>query len=249
VAFLDADDYYLPGRFEHAVPILAGDECIDGVHEAAATWWATPALESWWLGHYNARVLNGLHRSVAPEDLFRSIVEGNNGWLHTSAITVRRRLLEQTGPFDRELSMCQDSAMWLKMAACGRLVAGRLDEPVAVYVVHGDNRVLKQRALKQHFEDLKDEIVWRWLLDRPELHSATVVQGCQLARRRHARGAGAVSAWRSVATEYPPLLEDISCCRLKATLAEGAPAIQDVDPAESLNPPGPARPGFLHDPG
>ncbi|GHC06528.1 glycosyltransferase family 2 protein [Thermomonas carbonis] len=241
VAFLDADDYYLPGRFEHAVPILAADSTIDGVHEAAGTWWATPALESWWLRHYNARVLNGLHRSVAPEDLFRSIVEGNNGWLHTSAITVRRRLLERTGPFDPELSMCQDSAMWLKMAACGKLVAGRLDEAVSVYVVHGDNRVLRQRALKQHFEDLKDEIVWRWLLARPGLHSAKVVQGCQLVRRRHARAADADSAWRSVATEYPAMLDDASFSRLKVALAEGTLPTPGAACAESLNPPGASK--------
>jgi glycosyltransferase involved in cell wall biosynthesis len=238
VAFLDADDYYLPRRFEHAVPILAADDLIDGVHEAAGTWWATPALESWWLKHYNARVLNGLHRSVAPEDLFQSIVEGNNGWLHTSAITVRRQLLERTGPFDPELLMCQDSAMWLKMAACGRLVAGSLEEPVSVYVVHGGNRVLKQRALKQHFEDLKDEIVWRWLLDRPGLHSAKVVQGCQIARRRHARGEDAVSAWGSVAAEYPAMVGDTNFCQLKGTLVERILPTSDVASADSFNPPG-----------
>lgn len=237
VSFLDADDYYLPGRFNVAVPLLAADPTIDGVHEAAGTWWATPTLEAWWLKHYNSRVLNGLHRGVAPEDLFRSLVEGNNGWLHTSAITVRRRLLERTGPFDPELSMCQDSAMWLKMAACGRLVTGRLAEPVSVYVVHGNNRVLRQRAQKQHFEDLKDEIVWRWLLRRPGLHSAKVVQGCQLARRRWARGADGISACQSVAAEYPALRDDAAFNDLRVALAEGAIPIPEVASAEWFNPP------------
>ncbi|MCB1598536.1 MAG: glycosyltransferase family 2 protein [Xanthomonadales bacterium] len=237
LAFLDADDYYLPGRFDLAVSVLAADESVDGVHEAAGTWWATAELRSWWLKHYNARVLNGLHRRVHPDELFRSIVEGNNGWLHTSAITVRRHLLQKTGPFDTELSMCQDSAMWLKMAACGRLVAGRLDEPVAVYVVHGDNRVLRQRSEKQHYEDLKDEIVWRWLLQRPQLHSALVVQGCQVARRRMAQGSDGMAAWQSVATEYPAIAEESDFVRLQREILSSGVQAGPCASWEYLNPP------------
>lgn len=239
LAFLDADDYYLPGRFDLAVSVLAADESTDGVYEAAGTWWATAELELWWLKHYNARVLNGLHHRVAPEELFRSIVEGNNGWLHTSAITVRRDLLQKTGPFDTELSMCQDSAMWLKMAACGRLVAGRLDEPVSVYVVHGENRVLRHRSEKQHFEDLKDEIVWRWLLQRPQLHSASVVQGCQVVRRRMARNGDAMAAWQSVAAEYPAITGEWDFVRLQREILSGTAPASSAPSFEYLNPPMP----------
>lgn len=145
VAFLDADDFLLPGRFANAVAKLEDDPSLDGVYEAVGTQCESDEMRQWWREQFGGSDLTTLGRPAAPEQLFFDLVRGGNGTFHTNGITVRRSLLERSGLFPAHLRMCQDQAMWLKMAAVGRLAAGKLDEPVAMRRMHGENRIVKDR--------------------------------------------------------------------------------------------------------
>lgn len=148
IAFLDADDYYLPGRFDRAVPILESNPAVDGVYEAVGTRFETGEMQAWWEGERGFGALTGLSEAVPPDELLATLCGKGRakGWIGTLGVTVRRSLFDRTGLFMPELRMGEDTAMWMKMAAVGRLEAASLDSPVAVRRLHGENSIFKNQG-------------------------------------------------------------------------------------------------------
>jgi glycosyltransferase involved in cell wall biosynthesis len=136
IAFLDADDYMLPGRFATDMALLEADPTLDGVHAA---------VSSVFEGEHapmsgGDQDLTTVRGPVSPDRLFITLARGRDGRFCTDGIVVRRSIFERTGLFDEDLPLAQDSAMWFKMAAAGRLAAGSIREPVAVRRRHSTNR-------------------------------------------------------------------------------------------------------------
>lgn len=120
----------------------------------------TAAMSRWWEEHRSEGALTTLSERVAPENLFEALVGGRSGCFHTNGITVRRSFFERCGLFPPELRMCQDTALWLKMALVGRLAPGVLDRPVAMRRMHGENRIVKDRQKHAAYSYR----MYRWLL-------------------------------------------------------------------------------------
>ncbi len=142
ISFLDADDIYLPGRYEVAARIFAENPNVDGVYEATDTHFADESAERRWREqplHWLGPLMITIREIVPPEHLFEVLLKERSGRTCTDGIVVRRGLFEKTGLFDECLLHHEDSAMWLKMAAVGRLVAGSIDEPVSLRLIHDNN--------------------------------------------------------------------------------------------------------------
>jgi hypothetical protein len=139
VAFLDADDFYLPGRFNAAAAMLEAWADIDGVYEAVGTYFQDEAARERWRRD-GRRVLTTVRARVPPEELLRAFRQPDLGRFCTDGIVVRKTLFERTGLFDEGLDMSEDTVMWMKMAAVGRLAPGSIDAPVAMRRVHSGNR-------------------------------------------------------------------------------------------------------------
>jgi glycosyltransferase involved in cell wall biosynthesis len=141
IAFLDADDYYLPNRFLVAKGLFEGDPELDGVYEAVAFQVENKSSEQRWkaAGLPFSR-LGTIRKRIPPEDLFNALHMGNIGGIHLNGLVIKRHILEKTGYFDEELTLHQDVAFTVKAAAVSKLVPGRLDEPVAIYRIHDRNR-------------------------------------------------------------------------------------------------------------
>lgn len=166
IAFLDADDYYAPGRFATASEIFSQHADVDGVYGATGVHFeGDEAYRQWiaWKGS-NASIMTAMAPGVEPEELFAALVLDDRGSFHTNAIVVKRELFERTGLFDTHLRLHQDTAMWVRMAAMGRIVPGRLGEPVAIRRMHGHNRVTSQRTAreKRHTRMLLWRTLWHW---------------------------------------------------------------------------------------
>lgn len=101
---------------------------------------------------------------VSPELLFESLLTRNIGWFHTDGITVRKSIFERTGFFDEHLELRQDTAMWLKMAAVGKLAPGNLDQPVSMRRVHSENRVSASQDKFNYFGLLLWETLAQWAM-------------------------------------------------------------------------------------
>ena len=143
VAFLDADDYYLPNRFDADVPMLEADPGLDGVYGAVGVVYepgGPPASSP----ERHRVTVDGV---ILPEDLFEAFVRGDRGWFRVEGITVRREVFDAVGLFDERLPIAQDRAMWLRMAAACRLAGGSIVEPIAVCRRHPGNRARLEHPL------------------------------------------------------------------------------------------------------
>ena len=145
IAFLDSDDYFLADRFKNTVEIFKNNPGIDGVYEAVGTYFESEESKEKWFRR-RSETITTITKKVEPENLLRTLTEGRYGYFCTDGITVRRKLFETTGLFDIELRLAQDTAMFYKMAAFGRLIGGTIDKPVAIRRVHSENRIMRSET-------------------------------------------------------------------------------------------------------
>jgi glycosyltransferase involved in cell wall biosynthesis len=135
VAFLDADDLYLPNRLDVAVSMLECDPTVDGVYGAVGTKFDE--------GHVpmpgGDRLMTTLDGPIEPDELFATLLLGARGSFCMPGITVRRSAFQRSGLFDENLVLTEDSAMWLRLAATGRLTAGSIRKPIALRRRHSAN--------------------------------------------------------------------------------------------------------------
>ena len=144
VAFLDADDYYLPGRFRAAREAFDSDPTVDGVYDAIGTLYDHEQVATWYRSNRYPGLIT-LTETVDPSRLFEVLIAGDKGFFCTDGIVVRSRLLDRTGVFDTSLRMCEDTAMWIKMSLVGQLVPGSITEPVGMRRLHANNTIFQGR--------------------------------------------------------------------------------------------------------
>ena len=164
IAFLDADDYFLPGRFSLVKRRFEADPTVEGVYEAVGTRFETQEAERQWIA-IGRETLTTMKAKVPPEDLFEAQAPiGSQGFCCTDGWTVKQAVFAKTGLFDEHLRLHQDTAMFVKFAALCRMVSGRLDTPVAMRRVHGVNRTTAPRSPTEAYRDrrLMWGTLWRW---------------------------------------------------------------------------------------
>ena len=148
IAFLDADDYYLPNRFSRDRQILSSDGKIDGVYGATGIDYKDEtSRQRFHEAGYSYQEFTSLSGPVSPEELFAVLFHQHSevkGEFTTAAITVRKKLIERVGGFHADLRLQQDTHLWKRLAAYGRLAPGILDHPIAVRGVHEHNRMTDQ---------------------------------------------------------------------------------------------------------
>ncbi len=166
IAFLDADDYYLPGRFDVPEKIFREQPEVDGVYEATGFVFSDDAERQRWIakkGENPETSLTTVHPGIPPEKLFDALYAGESGHFDTNSIVFKRAMLAKVGDFPA-LRLHQDTVMWMKLAAVGRLAAGRLDQAVAVRRIHPENRARAPRPKAEQFQNraLMWEALWLW---------------------------------------------------------------------------------------
>lgn len=133
IAFLDADDRYLSGRFGQCLPFLRGHPEVDAVFEFTAVEFESPTDRDSFRGveTIGAELFN-------VPDLVAAVSRGKC-W-HLDAMTLRRSAISKMGEFDPALPRGQDVEFMLR-AVCRlsvRPVPGTA--PVAAYRRHPRNR-------------------------------------------------------------------------------------------------------------
>lgn len=161
IAFLDADDYYLPIRFNEAIKIFKNDPSIDGVYEAVGTYFQDEKNKKKW---FNNRVetMTTVLEETSPQKLFDVLTKGGRGFFHGNGLTVKKNIFNKIGLFDSHLVLSQDFAMWIKMAAVGKLAGGNIKEPVAMRRVHNDNRMMSSKEKEKKYAIMMWETLIEW---------------------------------------------------------------------------------------
>jgi glycosyltransferase involved in cell wall biosynthesis len=167
ICFLDADDYVLPHRFQTCVQRMKDDETIDGVYELSRVKLEGPSEGK---GFWEDGGIFGIQEDLAPDLLLRKLLSGQT-WA-TSAILVRRSLLERTGLFREDMRFAEDCHLWFRMACVGRIVGGNLTDPVSVYSRHENNAY--QYTLERRVDMVRAMTdVYSWAKQKP-LNKATL---------------------------------------------------------------------------
>lgn len=196
VAFLDADDRFLEGRFAEPVRRLAADPSLDGVYEAVGTVFEDEDARAQWRDR-GRPLLTAPARAVAPEALFELLVRGGQGHLHTAGMLVRRGLALEVGGFDPRLAVGEDTALWLRLAAVGRLAPGRLEQPVAERRARRGSVTAERWGEYEHFHGRLWEDLLGWCDERklaPGLRRAVLDRVVHHRMRAAARaGAGGLA--------------------------------------------------------
>lgn len=146
IAFLDADDYYLPGRFAVTLERLR-DSSVDGVYEAIGVAYESEAAREKFLAargdSLTADGLTTIRSGIAPEDLCCELLEGRAGFCSLDGLTLRREIIAKIGKFHEALNLHEDYHFLIRAVYAARLVAGTVDRPVTMRWVHGSNRITR----------------------------------------------------------------------------------------------------------
>ena len=165
IAFLDADDYYLPERFRQAAQLFETDPLCDGVYEAVGMQVSSDdGLLRWQNAGRSVSSLQTMDTIVEPERLAESLLDGKNGYFHLNGMTFKKQILARSGLMDEGLKLHQDTEFILRVAMTARLLPGRLNEPVAMWRVHPANRISAPRSLAaQHRDHMRFWLcLYRW---------------------------------------------------------------------------------------
>jgi glycosyltransferase involved in cell wall biosynthesis len=119
VAFLDADDWWLPGKLARQVALMRAQPTVGFVSVAAR------------VVDMEGRLLNMWSCTACTGPLLPHLFGANGDVAGSgSAVMVRRELFNRVGGFDESLRSLEDVDMWMRLAA----VAGYacIDEPLVV---------------------------------------------------------------------------------------------------------------------
>ena len=124
IAFLDADDAWLPGKLAAQISLMDARPNVGLV--------LGNAIFEDELGRRGRTAFD--YVPPARGKVFRTLVEGN--FIPTSSVLVRRRCLDEVGPF-KEVRLAADYHKWLQIAM--RYEVDYVEEPVSIYTVHSSN--------------------------------------------------------------------------------------------------------------
>ena len=145
IAFLDADDYYLPNRFNAEKELFKNPE-VEGVYGALGVHYYTPQAREEFYHVYGDRLAT-VYKKNHPKDVFPGQINmrGSFGLFSVDALTVRRSSLVQkmAALFDPELEFHEDTEFLIRLSFYLDLYPGMLDKAVAIRGVHESNRITK----------------------------------------------------------------------------------------------------------
>lgn len=135
IAFLDADDYYLPNRFTNDFKIFLENPRFDGVYNAIGTCFYRDTITE----EDKLNKLFTVIQPIAPNALFSALYNGKYGHFSIDGLTIKRSVFEVTGLFNKELVVAEDTDLLWKMAIKCQLKSGIIDKAVAVRGIHDEN--------------------------------------------------------------------------------------------------------------
>lgn len=164
IAFLDADDHYLPNRFDAERRIFQEHPDADGVYGAIAAHFHDEVGRSQFLRTFKSQVTT-VGVVVPPEQVFEGLTSiPDFGYFSLIALTVKRAALDRMDTWFRpELRLHQDTDFIVRLAWYVRLYAGSIDVPVSMRGVHANNRITRNdRLVNTRHEQAKCQ--WEWMV-------------------------------------------------------------------------------------
>lgn len=166
IAFLDADDYFLPNRFMTTKKVFESDPQCDGVYEAMGIHFEDEKAKEGWMSSSMAGItLTTMTTLLSPEQLFERLVICDRGYFSLNGLTIKKEVLRKVGMMNEGLVLHQDTEFILRLSAVARLLPGQLEEPISVRRVHSSNRVSAPISVHRAYRNQMDfwMSTYRWM--------------------------------------------------------------------------------------
>ena len=154
ITFLDADDYYLEGRFVKSISIMEKSLDVHGVFSSVKNL----GYEKYEKKYGQSEILK-INSIVAPEKLFSYMVEDKNELFHLSSLIFRSEILKNVGYFDEQFLFSEDLDYLYRIALKYTLVSDDTSKPLIHRVVHGKNMTFDSRYVP---ETARFPLVKKW---------------------------------------------------------------------------------------
>jgi len=162
IAFLDADDFYLPNRFEAERNIFQTQPEVDGVYGALGFhYYSDESKEKYDKASFGK--LTTLNGKPSSNELFLSLT-----WLHPKinghfsivALTLKRQIFKDKAERFGLLKMHEDTVFIIQLSLNCRLEAGIMDHPVALRGVHDHNRIVNNKNSESRLQMWSELYHW-----------------------------------------------------------------------------------------
>lgn len=145
IAFLDADDYYLPNRFDAERELFKNPE-VEGVYGALGVHYYSEKAKEQYYPLFKDK-LTTVHQICNPKEVFPGQIYmlGSFGLFSIDTLTIRRSALidKVKTLFKSNLRLHQDTEFLFRLSFYLDLFPGIIDKAVAVRGVHENNRITK----------------------------------------------------------------------------------------------------------
>nr|WP_315030696.1 glycosyltransferase family 2 protein [uncultured Chryseobacterium sp.] len=143
IAFLDADDYFLPNRFDAERELFRKPE-VEGVYGAIGVHYYSEKAKEQYYSLFKDK-LTTVYKRHDPKEVFPGQLHmlGSFGLFSIDALTIRKEsLMKKIDPlFKSSLRLHQDTEFLLRLSYYLDLYPGILDQAVAIRGVHENNRI------------------------------------------------------------------------------------------------------------
>ncbi|WP_124639575.1 MULTISPECIES: glycosyltransferase family 2 protein [Amniculibacterium] len=160
IAFLDADDYYLPNRFD-AERELFKDPKIEGVFGAIGTAFLSEKGKEEYKNKFNSEITTVNYPAEGIE-VFKGLLGVSKNtfgsFFSLIALTLKKTSLRGL-TFNKDLRVHQDSDFIIKLAYQSHLKTGNINEPVSIRGVHDDNRITKIKLYSDQYKE-RQFLLW-----------------------------------------------------------------------------------------
>ncbi|WP_313093010.1 glycosyltransferase family 2 protein [Chryseobacterium flavum] len=162
IAFLDADDYFLPNRFD-AERELFKDPGVEGVYGALGVHYYSERAKEQYYQLFGDR-LTTVYKEHQPKDVFRGQIHmlGSFGLFSIDTLTIRRDSLikKMDCLFKPHLRLHEDTEFLFRLSYYLDLYPGTIDKAIAMRGVHENNRITKV-AVKTVDPSISRTLLWK----------------------------------------------------------------------------------------
>lgn len=147
IAFLDADDFYLPDRFKKEYEVFLKFQDADGVYSAVGTEIISGNDKKYKKIHPER--LHTINKVVEPSELFPGLlsVMDNFGFISLDGLTIKKTTISKMNQlFLEQLFPAEDTEFMIRMAYYCNLYPGSITEPVTLRTVHDSNSIFRNKG-------------------------------------------------------------------------------------------------------